>query len=97
LLRKHLQSQKILQSLSPLEWTSPLASLMLKAMGQTNQVSVCPRCGRVLEHALMPATDGSHALQCSGCEKFDPLKSELVTGWLNGELGRPKQTITQPK
>jgi hypothetical protein len=34
--------------------------------------------------------------QCIGREKFDPLKSELVTGWLNGELGRPKR-ILQPK
>lgn len=45
----------------------------------------------------LPAASGIYDLQGCGCEKFDPLKSELVTGWLNGELGRPKRTFIQPK
>src|SRR5205085_503374 len=53
----------------------------------------CPRCGRVVKLAQLPAAGGAHDHQCFGCEKFDPLKSELVTGWLNGELGRPKRTF----
>jgi hypothetical protein len=88
---------KILKSRSPLEWTGPAAGLMLADMGQQNHVGNCPRCGRRVKLALLPAVSGTYDLQCCGCEKFDPLKSELVTGWLNGELGRPKRTFIQPK
>jgi hypothetical protein len=70
---------------------------MLTAMGQENQIGTCPRCGRAMKLALLPGTGASHGLQCTGCEKFDPLKSELVSGWLNGELGRPKRTVIEPK
>jgi len=66
-------------------------------MGQENPTVSCPRCGRVVKLALLPAASGAYGLQCSGCEKFDPLRCELVTGWLNGELGRPKRTVIQPK
>ena len=62
-------------------------------MGQENPKVTCPHCGRVVKLALLPAASGAQGLQCFGCEKFDPLKSELVTGWLNGELGRPKRTF----
>jgi hypothetical protein len=67
---------------------------MLAAVGQENQIDICPRCGRAMK---LPAASGIYDLQGCGCEKFDPLKSELVTGWLNGELGRPKRTFIQPK
>jgi hypothetical protein len=76
-----------------LEWTDPPADLMLAWMGQANQTGTCPRCRR----AVKPAASVPCGPQCIGCEKFDPFKSELVTGWLNGELGRPKRTIIQPK
>jgi hypothetical protein len=80
-----------------LEWTGPSTGLMLVGMGRENQVGNCPRCGRAIKLAVPPAASGAYGLQCCGCEKFDPLKSELVTGWLNGELGRPKRTFIQPK
>jgi hypothetical protein len=47
--------------------------------------------------ALLPEAGIPGGPQCIGCEKSDPLKSERVTGWLNGELGRPKRTIVRPK
>ena len=39
---------------------------------------------------LAPASarDLRHGLRCPDCETLDPLKSEQVAGWLNGELGR---------
>jgi hypothetical protein len=87
---------KIPKSRSPLEWTSPEAGFMLSWMGQANQTGSCPRCGRRVRLALLKAGE-AYGLQCTGCEKSDPLKSELVTGWLNGELGRPKRTIVRPE
>jgi hypothetical protein len=87
---------KIPKSRSPLEWTGPEAGFMVGYMGQANQTVSCPRCGRRVELVLLKAGD-AYGLQCIGCEKFDPLKSEHVTGWLNGELGRPKRTIVQPE
>jgi hypothetical protein len=87
---------KILQSRSPLEWTSPEAGTMLACMGQPTQIGSCPRCGCAMK-LVLPTAGGGYGLQCSGCAKFDPLKSELVTGWLNGELGRPKRTVIEPK
>jgi hypothetical protein len=65
-------------------------------MGQANQISICPRCGGAME-LVLPTSGGTYGLQCVGCAKFDPLKSELVTGWLNGELGRPKLTVIESK
>ena len=47
--------------------------------------------------ALLSEASLPRGPQCIGSEKSDPLKSERVTGWLNGELGRPKRTIIQPK
>ena len=46
---------------------------------------------------VLPTAGAGYGLQCSACAKFDPLKSELVTGWLSGELGRPKLTVIEPK
>jgi hypothetical protein len=66
-------------------------------MGQENQIGSCPRCGRAVKLTLLPTANAPCGLQCFGREKFDPLKSELVTGWLNGELGRPKRTIIRPE
>ena len=64
----------------------------VERMGREYPTVSCPRCGRVVKLAQLPAAGGAHDHQCFGCEKFDPLKSELVTGWLNGELGRPKRS-----
>ncbi len=36
-------------------------------------------------------------LCCPACETLDPLKSELVAGWLNGELGRREAPLQAPK
>ena len=65
----------------------------VERMGREYPTVSCPRCGRVVKLAQLPAAGGAHDHQCFGCEKFDPLKSELLTGWLNGELGRPKRTF----
>lgn len=70
---------------------------MLDRMGQESQIARCPRCGRTMKLALPPGASAPFGLQCVGCDKSDPLKSELVTGWLNGELGRPKLTVIEPK
>lgn len=94
--RQVFAESKIPKSRLPLEWTGPEAGFMLGCMGQTNQTGSCPRCGRRVELVLLKAGE-AYGLQCIGCEKFDPLKSELVTGWLNGELGRRKRTIVQPE
>jgi hypothetical protein len=66
-------------------------------MGQESQIGSCPRCGRTMELAVLPGASAPFGLQCAGCDKFDPLKSELVSGWLNGELGRPKLTVIEPE
>jgi hypothetical protein len=66
-------------------------------MGQANRTGSCRHCGRAMKFALLPEASMPYGLQCIGCEKSDPLKSELVTGWLNGELGRPKRTVIRPK
>jgi hypothetical protein len=66
-------------------------------MGQANQIHSCPRCGRTIKLVLQRDERGPRGLQCLGCEKFDPLKSELVSGWLNGELGRARRPNIQPK
>ena len=88
---------KFLQPRLPLEWTGAPAGLILICMGQANQTGSCPRCGRAIKFALLPEASMPCGPQCIGCEKSDPLKSELVIGWLNGELGRPKRTIIRPK
>ena len=88
---------KIPKSRLPLEWTDPKAGLMLAGMGQANQIANCPGCGRAMKLAFGPVAGACHGLQCGACDKFDPLKSELVTGWLNGELGRPTRTVIQPE
>jgi hypothetical protein len=69
---------------------------MLAWMGQVDQTGSCPRCGRSMK-LVLPKTGVGYGLQCFGCDKFDPLKSKFVTGWLNGELGRSKRTIRQPE
>jgi hypothetical protein len=70
---------------------------MLDRMGQEHHIASCPRCGRTVKLALLPGASAPFGLQCVGCDKSDPLKSKLVTGWLNGELGRPRLTVIEPK
>ena len=70
---------------------------MLGCMEQEKQTGSCPRCGRAMKLALLPGASAPFGLQCVGCDKSDPLKSELVSGWLNGELGRPKLTVLEPE
>jgi hypothetical protein len=89
--------EKILQPRLPLEWTGTPAGFMLSCMGQTNQTGSCSRCGRAIGLALLPEPGMRCGPQCIGYEKSDPLKSRLVTGWLNGKLGRPGRTIIRPK
>jgi hypothetical protein len=48
----------------------------------------CPACGGAMRPAPVLARDRRCGLRCPACETRDPLKSEQVAGWLNGELGR---------
>jgi hypothetical protein len=66
-------------------------------MGQVKQNRDCPQCGRTMWVASTSRVNGRGALQCLSCEKFDPLRSEQVSRWLNGELGRVRQPFTPAK
>jgi hypothetical protein len=57
-------------------------------MGQAERPT-CPGCGAFLILALPPGGKGPRKLQCLDCDRPDPLKSEYVTGWLEGELQPP--------
>jgi hypothetical protein len=48
----------------------------------------CRHCDAELILALPPGGKGPRTLQCFDCDRPDPLKTELATGWLKGELGR---------
>ena len=50
----------------------------------------CPVCGGAMRPAPTLARDRRHGPRCLACEARDPLTSEQVAGWLNGELGRRK-------
>ncbi|WJR76156.1 hypothetical protein [Bradyrhizobium sp. NP1] len=67
------------------------------AMGQDHLMGVCPHCGRKLARAPLPSAAGVVVMQCAVCDPFDPLKSDHVTGWLKGELGRARETAAPPK
>jgi hypothetical protein len=56
-------------------------------MGQSERPT-CPNCGANLTLALPPGGKGPRAFRCFDCELPDPLKSDKVSGWLRGELGR---------
>jgi hypothetical protein len=43
--------------------------------------------------ALQLGGKGPRTLQCLDCDRPDPLKSDQVTGWLNGELGSQDTNI----
>lgn len=49
----------------------------------------CPRCGRRM--VLVPSPDGKAPalMQCPNCDLSDPLKSEIVEGWIKGSLRPP--------
>jgi hypothetical protein len=56
-------------------------------MGQAERPT-CPHCGTPLLLALPPGGKGPRTFQCFECDRPDPLKTDQVAGWLNGELGR---------
>jgi hypothetical protein len=41
--------------------------------------------------ALPPGGKGPRTFQCLDCDRPDPLKTDEVIGWLNGELQPPKE------
>jgi hypothetical protein len=47
----------------------------------------CPKCKSQMTLALQPGGRTPRTLQCLDCDRPDPLKSDNVSGWLNGELG----------
>jgi len=61
-------------------------------MGQAERPT-CPHCGAHLILALPPGGKGPRTFQCFECERPDPLKSDEVSGWLRGELGRGDNTL----
>jgi len=58
-------------------------------MGQAERPT-CPHCGAFLILALPPGGKGQRTFQCFDCDGPDPLKTEMVTGWLKSELQPPK-------
>jgi hypothetical protein len=52
----------------------------------------CPKCQAPMILALQLGGKGPRTLQCLDCDRPDPLKSDKVTGWLNGELGSQTRT-----
>jgi hypothetical protein len=40
--------------------------------------------------ALPPGGKGKRSFRCLDCDDPDPLKTDVVTGWLKGELQPPK-------
>ena len=58
-------------------------------MGQAERPT-CPRCGVFLILALPPGGKGQRTFQCFACDGPDPLKTEMMTGWLKSELQPPK-------
>ena len=61
----------------------------LIVMGQAKRPT-CPHCGEFLILALPPGGKGQRTFQCFECDGPDPLKTEMVTGWLKGELQPPR-------
>jgi hypothetical protein len=55
----------------------------------TNQTRTCPNCKAPLVLAL-PRGGGPRTLRCLECERLDPMKSDKASGWLQGELRRPR-------
>jgi hypothetical protein len=55
-------------------------------MGQAKR-PICSECEAPLFLAPPPAGKGKRTFQCFDCDMPDPLKSDRVIGWLNGELG----------
>ena len=55
-------------------------------MGQAAR-PICPECGAPL--VLVPPSDGGEKrmFQCLDCDGLDPMNTDRVIGWLNGELG----------
>jgi hypothetical protein len=64
--------------------------LKIAIMGQAERPT-CPDCGAFLILALPPGGKGPRKMQCLDCDRPDPLKSEYVAGWLEGELRPPNE------
>jgi len=60
-------------------------------MGQAERPT-CPGCGAFLILALPPGGKGPRKMQCLDCDRPDPLNSEYVAGWLEGELQPPTKS-----
>ncbi len=50
----------------------------------------CPNCGAFLNPSTASRRRGTAHVQCFECDGPDPLKTEMVTGWLKGELQPPR-------
>ena len=53
------------------------------------QTTDLPRMRGYLTLAPPPDGKGPRTLQCLECDRPDPIKTEKIIGWLNGELKPP--------
>jgi hypothetical protein len=60
---------------------------MLTGMGQS-AIKHCPICNKPMAFLLPSGGAGPRTFQCLDCDREDPLESESVKRWLEGELGR---------
>jgi hypothetical protein len=63
--------------------------------GTQAEQPTCPKCEADLILALPPGGKGQRKFQCFDCDRLDPLKTDKVTGWLAGELGRAELHRTE--
>ena len=71
------------------EWTAKPVWRQIYLMGKTERPT-CPGCGAIMVQALPPGGKGQRTFLCFDCDRPDPLKTDKVTGWLEGELQPPK-------
>jgi hypothetical protein len=92
-LRQFLAAMRQRSIFSPakfhLEWTDQPIWRQIYLLGKTERPT-CPGCGAIMVQALPPGGKGQRTFLCFDCDRPDPLKTDKVTGWLEGELQPPK-------
>jgi len=69
-----------------LEWTASLFGGRFTSWAKPNG-RLAPA---IMVQALPPGGKGQRTFLCFDCDRPDPLKTDKVTGWLEGELQPPK-------
>ena len=71
-------------------WLLPASlTTFLDGPVMSDTAQTCPECGGYLTLAPPPDGKGPRTLQCLECDRPDPIKTEKIIGWLNGELKPP--------